>query len=78
MAEDIKSKIYRLLDAIEDESILQMVAEDISYYTGGKDIIDDLDADQQQELNEAIQEIDNKETIDWNDFVKEMSKWKEK
>ena len=78
MAENIKSKIYRLLDTIEDESILQMVAEDISYYTEGKDIIDDLDADQQQELNEAIQEIDNKETIDWNDFVKEMSKWKEK
>ena len=78
MTEDIKSKIYRLLDSIEDENILQMVAEDITYYAAGKDIMDDLDADQQQELNEAIREADNKDTIDWNDFVKEMNEWKKR
>ena len=78
MAEDIKAKIYRLVDAIEDESILQMVAEDISYYTADKDMIDDLNEDQKQELNDAICEADNNETIDWKDFVNEMNEWKKR
>lgn len=78
MAEDIKSKIYRLIDSIDDETVLQMVAEDITYYAGEKDIMDDLDADQQQELDEAIREVDNKETIEWKDFVNEMNEWKKR
>ena len=53
-----------------------MVAEDISYYTASKNMVDDLNEDQQQELNEAICEADNKETIEWKDFVKEMNEWK--
>ena len=76
MTEDIKSKIYRLLHSIEDETVLQMVAEDITYYADDKDIMDELDADELQGLNEAIREADNKETIDWKDFVKEMNEWK--
>lgn len=64
MTEDIKSRIYRLLDAIEDEHILQMVAADITYYTADKDITDCLDAAPQREWNEAMPEGDNNRIID--------------
>ena len=53
-----------MLDAIEDEHILQMVAADITYYTADKDITDCLDAAPQREWNEAMPEGDNNRIID--------------
>jgi len=78
MNEDVKLKIYRLIDSIEDEAVLQIVAEDIQYYTGNKDIIDDLDQEQQRELDNAVSEADNGETLSWDDFKKEMNEWKKR
>lgn len=78
MSEKVKSKIYQLLDSIEDESILQMVMEDVAFYASNKDIIDELSEEQLKELDEAISEIDNNETISWNKFKKEMNEWKKR
>lgn len=78
MSEGVKSKIYQLIDSIEDENILQMVMEDVAYYAGNKDITDELSEEQLKELDEAISEADNNETTDWNDFKKEMNEWKKR
>jgi hypothetical protein len=78
MSKEVKSKIYQLIDSIEDESILQMVMEDVAYYVNNKDITDELSEQQKKELDEAISEADNNETIDWNDFKKEMNEWKKR
>jgi len=78
MNDDVKSKIYQLVDSIEDENILQMVMEDITYYAANKDILDELNEEQLKELNEAVSEADNNETIDWEDFKKEMNEWKKR
>ncbi len=78
MNSELKSKIYYLIDSIKDENILQMLMEDVVYYTNKKDIIDELNNDQLKELDEAISEADNNETIDWNDFKKEMNEWKKR
>jgi len=78
MSKEVKSKIYQLIDSIEDESILQMVMEDVAYYVSNKDITDELSEQQKKELDEAISEADNNETIDWNDFKKEMNEWKKR
>jgi len=43
-----------------------------------KDILDDLDAAQLNELNRAVTEADNNETTGWEAFKKEMNEWKEK
>lgn len=76
MANKLKSKLFHLIDSIEDENVLQMLMEDITYYANKKDIIDELDKNQLAELNEAIAEVDNNDTIDWEDFKKEMNEWK--
>ena len=55
-----------------------MVMEDVAYYTNNKDIMDDLNEEQLKELDEAISEADNNETIDWEDFKKEMNEWKKR
>ena len=78
MSKDVKSKIYELVDAIEDENILQMVMEDVAYYAKDKDIANDLTKEQLMELDEAILEADNNETINWSDFKKEMDEWKKR
>lgn len=78
MSKEVKSKIFKLIDSIEDENILQMVMEDVTYYAGNKDITDKLSKEQLKELDEAISEADNNETIDWDDFKKEMNEWKKR
>ena len=46
-----------------------------AFYTSKKDIGEHLDADQVNVLDKAIKEADNKQTITWDDFKKEMYEW---
>lgn len=78
MSKGVKSKIYQLINSIEDENILQMLMEDVAYYASNKDIIEGLNDEQLKELDEAISEADNNETTDWNDFKNEMHEWKKR
>ena len=67
-----------MLEEIEDEKILSQVMEDVAFYTRKKDITDELTPEQLKELNAAIKEADKKETINWDDFKKEMNEWRKK
>jgi hypothetical protein len=78
MSDKLKSKIYQLIDSIEDENVLQMLMEDVTYYTNKKDIIDELNEEQLEELDKAILEADNNETISWKDFKKEINEWRKR
>ena len=53
-----------------------MVMEDVAYYATNKDVDEGLTTEQLKELDVAISEADKNETIDWNDFKKEMAEWK--
>jgi predicted transcriptional regulator len=76
MNETLKSKIHKLVDTIDDERTLIKVMEDVIYYASKKSIEDELTPVQQHELNEAISEADNGETITWEDFKNELNEWK--
>jgi hypothetical protein len=78
MVNSVKSKIYQMLDEIKDETILNQVMEDVAFYASKKDITDDLAPEQIDQLNAAIKQADNNETISLDDFKKEMSEWKKK
>jgi len=78
MGKAVKTKIYELLEGIEDDKVLNQVMEDVAFYAAKKDIVDQLAPAQLKELDKAIKEADNKETISWNDFKKEMNEWKKK
>ena len=67
-----------MIDSIEDENTLQMLMEDVAYYTGYNDVAEDLSQEQLKELDDAISEADKNETVDWNDFKKEMNEWKKR
>ena len=76
MSKAVKTKIYQLLEGIEDEAVLNQVMEDVAFYATKKDAVDELNASQLKELDKAIEEADNKETISWSDFKKEMKECK--
>jgi hypothetical protein len=76
MNNEVKSKIYQVVNSIEDENVLQMVMEDIVYYTDKKGIIDELNEEELKELDKAISEADNNKTIDWED-LKKRNGWME-
>ena len=45
-------------------------------FTIKKDIVDELNAKQLEELDKAIKEADNGETISWDEFKKDMEEWR--
>ena len=73
MNKAVKAKIYQMPEGIEDESVLNQVMEEVAFYATKKDVVDELNTDQLNELDKVIAEADNKETITWDDFKKEMN-----
>lgn len=78
MTASIKTKIYQLLEDINDETILNQVMEDISFYASKNDVTETLTAEQLNELNLALIEGDTGDTLPWDDFKQEMHEWKRK
>lgn len=78
MADDIKLKIIKILDGIDEENVLMQVMEDVAFYAAEKDIIDDLSASQLKDLDDAINQANNKDVIHWNNFKNEINEWRRK
>jgi hypothetical protein len=78
MAQEIKFKIIKILDSIEEEDVLIQVMEDVAFYAEGKDIIDDLSASQLKDLDYAINQANNKDVVLWDDFKNEINEWRRK
>jgi hypothetical protein len=78
MSKSIKTKIYQMVDSIQDESILNQVMEDVTFYATKKDPVEDLNPEQLKELDDAIGEADRNNTISFSDFKKELKEWKGK
>lgn len=78
MPSEVKLKIYKLLEEIEDEDTLNYLMEEIAFYASKKDIVDELDTGQLEELDKAIKEAQNGDTISFEEFKKEMNEWRKK
>ncbi len=78
MSELAKSKIYQLLETIQDESILKQVMENIAFYASKADSVDNFAKGQLKELDAAISEADLGETISWDSYKKDLDEWREK
>lgn len=82
MSKSIKEKIHKLVGEIDDEASLHQLMEEAAFYTSNytskKNVVDDLTAAQLAELDAAVAEADKGETIEWDDFKKEMNEWRKK
>ncbi len=52
--------------------------EDVSFYASETDIVDELNNEQVKELDEAIKQADNGESISLDQFKKEIDEWRRK
>ncbi|MBI1779984.1 MAG: hypothetical protein HYR66_01225 [Sphingobacteriales bacterium] len=78
MSKEIKSKIYKLVEGIKDETVLNQLMEDAAFYATKKDVVDELNPAQLAELDKAIEEADKNQTISWDNFKKEINEWPQK
>ena len=76
--EKLKKELHELIDNIEDEAMLSMVKEDIAEYqkTDAKfDDLSDLTPEERAELEELANEPPEKDSINFEDYKKEMKQW---
>lgn len=77
--QELKQDLYKLIDSIEDEELLQELKEDVVPYmiASRNEPVedDDLTEEQEKELREAIAEADRGEIVSYDEFKKEMSRW---
>ncbi len=72
-----RSTLIQQINNINDEQTLEMLQETLGYYThnAGKDITDDLDKYQMQELITLVEEPAEKDTISEEEFRKLFARW---
>ena len=81
---EIKAELHKKIDSIDDEYTLNVLNEDIVPYaienrTKEKDEEDEnLTPEQEKELDEAIRQADNGETISWEEFLNSTQQWRTK
>jgi hypothetical protein len=78
MSKAVKPKIFKLREGIEDDTVLNQLMENVTFYTNKKDILDELNADQAEELDKALKEADSNEIISRDDFKKDMNEWRKR
>lgn len=82
--EELKAELHKKIDSIEDEHTLNLLNDDIVPYaienrTKQKDEeAEDLTEEQEKELDEAILQAENGETISWDEFLNSTKQWRTK
>lgn len=75
MNNELKAKIHKLIDKIEDEEALNSLIEDAAVYASKEETFDDLTEEQLMEIKEAIAEADRGETTSYEEFIKHTAEW---
>ena len=82
--EEIKVELHKKIDSIEDVHTLNVLNDDIVPYTienrtKDKDEEDEeLTEEQEKDLDEAIRQVENGETISWEEFLNSTQQWRTK
>ena len=82
--EEIKAELHKKIDSIEDVHTLNVLNDDIVPYTIENRTKDkdeegeELTEDQKKELDEAIRQTKNGETVSWEEFLNSTQQWRTK
>ncbi len=78
---ELKKELHEYIDSIDDVETLRIVHEDVVEYLKKEKIAeedDDLTDEEISEIKTGLQQIENGETIDWDDYLKATSRWQKK
>jgi hypothetical protein len=77
MTSSLKEKVLQMIGGIEDEQVLELIKNDIEYFSSdGTDIIDGLNTHQLNELKNLAQGPDTDYTLSEDEFIKATAKWR--
>ena len=77
MTSQLKETVLQLLGEIDNEQVLELIKNDIEYFTSeGVDISDGLNHSQFELLVNLANETDTDYTISEDEFIKSTSKWR--
>ena len=76
----LKEELHKLIDSIEDEHTLNVLNEDVVPYvienrSADTDASSELNEEEENELNVAIKEADNGETVSLEELLKATERW---
>ncbi len=76
----IKQELLEKIAATNDENLLQLIKEEIDYFTGGgkNDVLDELSPADLKELNNLLSEPFGHETESHEDFKMATQRWRTK
>ncbi len=80
MSSTLKQELLNKIAATDDENLLQHIKEEIDYFIGeGKtNVLDELSAEDRQELETLLKEPFGYETDSYDDFKKSTQRWRTK
>lgn len=78
MSKEDKVKLLETIKAIEDPTLLGQIKSNVAFFVSEADIVDDLTPAQLVQLDEAIAEADEGQTISLAAFKQEMREWETK
>ncbi len=79
MTTNIKKEVLQLIEATEDEQLLQLLKADIEYFSqSGYDITDDLQTNDKEELKTLAGEPDRDNILTEEEFINATAKWRTK
>lgn len=73
----LKEKIYKQVDELDDETALQMLEEAVSAFASPskEDTLDELNEDQQRRLQESIQQADEGKLLTYEEVKQKSKEW---
>lgn len=79
--EELKKELHQLIDSIDDEETLNVLHDDVVPFAiesrvKGAGEEEYLSPEQEKELEAAIKEADNGETISWEAFLNATKRWR--
>ena len=80
-SKEIKKELHEYIDSIDDEETLWLVREDVVEYLKKEkepEAEDNLTAAEISEINKGLEQIENGETVDWDEYLKATSRWQTK
>lgn len=75
MHEALKAEIFAMINSIDDISTLASIKELVKYYKEEKDIIEDMNDEQLNDIEDAIKKADEQKLTARQDFKTEITDW---
>jgi predicted transcriptional regulator len=77
---ELKKELHEYIDSIDDDETLWMVHEEVVEYLKKEKITvnlekEDLTEEEISEIKIGLDQIQNGETVDWDEYLKATSRW---